>query len=220
MENNYIDKIYENVRSKILSEDYKAGYKLSENVLAEEYECSRTPIREVFQRLANDGLVVIKPKSGTYVQHGTKKEYVEIMQVRAYLEALAFHLCLSKMTDREISQLEKIKQRMDALIKTEPINMMRYAENHYAFHLHIVKSARNDLLLTNFERLNLKSSYLFYQVMDREVGEHSQDEHEQIVRFLKSREPKGIQFMRDHMLLKIKRMYGDSVLLDTDFSSV
>lgn len=214
MARNDIDTIYENVRNRILTEEYQAGQKLSENTLADEYGCSRTPIREVFQRLANDGLVVIKPKSGTYVQHGTKEEYIQLMQVRAYLESLTFHLCLDKMTEREVKQLEKTKQGMDMLITTEPINMMKYAKLHYAFHLHIVECSRNDLLIHNFERLNLKTSYLFYQFMDKENGERSQDEYEQIVTYLKNRDPRGIRYMRDHMLQKSTRMYGDTLIIE------
>lgn len=208
MPNNDINTIYESIRGKILTESYRSGHKLSENTLAEEYGCSRTPIREIFQRLANDGLVVIKPKSGTYVRHETKKEYVELMQVRAYLEALAFHLCIHKITERELKQLEKIKKDMDLLVEVIPINMMKYAKLHYKFHHHIIRSSKNDLLLNNFERLNLKTSYLFYQVMDESTGRISQDEHQLIITYLKDRDERGINYMKEHMFQKLERMFG------------
>jgi len=211
MPNNDINTIYESIREKILTESYISGHKLSENTLAEEYGCSRTPIREIFQRLANDGLVVIKPKSGTYVRHETKKEYVELMQVRAYLEALAFHLCIYKITDRELKQLEKIKKDMDLLVEVVPINMMKYGKLHYKFHHHIIRSSKNELLANNFQRLNLKTSYLFYQVMDETTGKISQDEHELILTYLKERDERGIDYMKEHMFQKLERMFGKAI---------
>lgn len=211
MPKNDIDMIYESIREKILTETYRAGHKLSENTIAEEFGCSRTPIREILQRLSNDGLVVIKPKSGTYVRHETKKECIELLQVRAYLEALAFHLCIQRITDRQIKQLEKIEREMDSLVEAVPIDMMKYAKLHYQFHHHIVKSSKNELLLNNFERLNLRYSYLFFQVMDESTGRLSQDEHELIVTYLKNRDERGIDFMKKHMFQKLERMFGKSV---------
>ena len=89
-----IETVYQAIRTKILTDIYPGGQKLSEIQLAREYEFSRTPIREILQRLQNDGLIVIKPKSGTYVKNETTKEFVELMQVRASLERLAFSLVL------------------------------------------------------------------------------------------------------------------------------
>lgn len=202
MEDYSSEQIYRDLRAKILNETLRAGHKLSENVLARNYGCSRTPIREVFKRLENDGFVVIKPKSGTYVRRDTRKEMIELVEVRAYLEALAFHLCLHVMTDSEFRKLAAVKLEMDKLVRQVPIDMMRFAQIHYNFHHLIVKAAKNELLLRYFERLNLKSSYLFYERMDERTGQVTQEEHELILRYLKEKNPRGIEFMKDHLQRK------------------
>lgn len=202
MDENSLQVIYNELRSKILNERYPSGYKLSENVLANEYGCSRTPIREALKRLQSDGFVVIKPKSGTYVRKETRKELIELIEVRAYLEALAVHLCLKHMTKREYKKVEKLKKEMDKLIEEIPINMIRFAQFHYDFHHTIVKSAKNELLLRHFERLNIKSSYLFYQRMDRSEGLKTEEEHELILKFLREKDPRGIDFMKNHLFNK------------------
>ena len=200
-ENNY-EQIYKDLRAKILNETLRAGHKLSENILAKEYGCSRTPIREVFKRLGNDGFVVIKPKSGTYVRRETQKELVELVEVRAYLEALAFQLCLQTMTEYEYRRLEKIKQEMDKLVQQVPIDMIRFAQIHYNFHHLIVKAARNEMLIRYFERLNLKSSYMFYERMDECTSKVTEQEHELILKYIREKDPKGIEYMKDHVLKK------------------
>ena len=202
---NTVDKIYDTIRAKILTDEYRAGQKISENTLAEEYRCSRTPIREVLKRLEGDGLVVVKPKSGTYVKYETAEDFTELMQVRAYLESLAVNLCLGKITDREIKNLKKTKRTMDALIENSPIDMMRFAAEHYDFHLQIVRVAGNDLLERLFERLNLRSSHMFYHLMTHDSGLMTQNEHKHIVKYLRSGDPAGEEFMKMHLLNKIKR---------------
>lgn len=202
MDDNNYEHIYKDLRAKILNETLRANYKLSENILAKEYGCSRTPIREVFKRLENDGFVVVKPKSGTYVRRDTQKELVELVEVRAYLEALAFQLCLQTMTEYEYRKLEKIKLEMDKLVGEVPMDIMRFAQVHYNFHHLIIKASRNELLLRYFERLNLKSSYLFYERMDERTANVTELEHEIILQYLREKNPMGIEFMKNHLLKK------------------
>jgi DNA-binding GntR family transcriptional regulator len=202
MDDNSYEHIYKDLRAKILNETLRANYKLSENILAKEYGCSRTPIREVFKRLENDGFVVVKPKSGTYVRRDTQKELVELVEVRAYLEALAFQLCLQTMTEYEYRRLEKIKLEMDKLVGEVPMDIMRFAQVHYNFHHLIIKASRNELLLRYFERLNLKSSYLFYERMDERTANVTELEHERILQYLREKNPMGIEFMKNHLLKK------------------
>lgn len=202
MDESNVSLIYREIRSKILDETYPVGHKLTENILASEYGCSRTPIREAFKRLESDGFVQTKPKSGTYVRRDTKKELIELIQVRAYLESLAFHLCLKTITDRELLKLEKMKEEMDLLVQDIPINMLRFARVHYDFHHTIVKASRNVLLIRFFERLNLRSSYLFFDHMNQQEGHKTEEEHDLILTYLRNKDPKGIDYMKNHLFRK------------------
>ncbi len=210
---NLIEDIYHNLRARILTEKIYPGQKISEITLAGEYECSRTPVREALKRLEDDGLVIIKPKSGTYVKNETAKDFIELMQVRGSLESLAFHLALEKVAARDINQLEKIIGNLDRLIAEEPINMMEFARLHYDFHYTLIKLSGNDLLLRHFERLNLRSSHMFYEMMDKNRAVNTQNEHKIIIRMLKNNDKSGIDFIRNHLDRKIKRFLdsGNSV---------
>jgi len=94
---------------------------------------------------------------------------------------------------------------MDALIENSPIDMMRFAAEHYDFHLQIVRVAGNDLLERLFERLNLRSSHMFYHLMTHDSGLMTQNEHKHIVKYLRNGDPAGEEFMKMHLLNKIKR---------------
>ena len=206
--NKRLELIYQNIRSKILTDEYRAGKKLSEIQLSKEYDCSRTPIREILQRLEHDGLILIKPKSGTYVKNETTKDFVELMQVRAALERQAFSLAVTNLGLKEFNRLEKLKKEMDLLVEKEPIDMMKYAKIHYQFHLQLVLGSQNGLLIQFFERLNLRSSHMFYTSMDKNLGIHSQKEHQMIIDYIKNRDPEGPAFIQSHLEKKIERYTG------------
>ena len=208
---NLIENIYQDLRSKILTDTIYPGRKISETALAAEYECSRTPIRETLKRLEDDGLVIIKPKSGTYVKNETPEDFVELMHLRAVLERLAFTLALDKATDKEISRLDKIISDLDNLIADEPIDMMRFARIHYRFHHTLVELSGNSLLLRHFERLNLRSSHMFYQMMDKTLAIITQDEHKKIIELLKNRDGAGADYIENHLERKIKRFLDKNV---------
>lgn len=66
--NQLIDSIYNHLKRQIRQGLLPNGAKLSENTLAKEFSCSRTPVREALKRLEQDGFVVIIAHSGSYVK--------------------------------------------------------------------------------------------------------------------------------------------------------
>jgi DNA-binding transcriptional regulator YhcF (GntR family) len=102
-----LDGIYLDIRRRILTRSLYPGQKLSENTLARKHGVSRTPIREVLKRLERDGLVRIKPKSGTYVQQWSTRKIIELYQVRTYLECLAYRLALERASNADVTRLAR-----------------------------------------------------------------------------------------------------------------
>ncbi|WP_262983300.1 GntR family transcriptional regulator [Paracoccus mutanolyticus] len=50
----------------MVNAEFEFGENLSEEILAQAFEVSRTPVREALNLLQVEGLVVIVPKSGTF----------------------------------------------------------------------------------------------------------------------------------------------------------
>lgn len=59
--------IYTQLRDRIVSVALEPGAALSEARIAEGFGVSRTPVREAFQRLAEDGFLDVIPQVGTFV---------------------------------------------------------------------------------------------------------------------------------------------------------
>ena len=71
---------------------------LRQEQLSEQYQVSRTPVREALRRLAALGLVQFIPNRGVRVRTLSRDELREAFLVRAELESLATELATPKMT--------------------------------------------------------------------------------------------------------------------------
>jgi DNA-binding GntR family transcriptional regulator len=80
------------IRKKILSGQYEPGERLLEERLTEELSISRPPLREAFRTLENEGLIVTRPRRGSFVSTLTDKDVYEILTFRSVLERMAFEL--------------------------------------------------------------------------------------------------------------------------------
>lgn len=196
-----IEEMYDELKSKILNGTLLPGTKLSENGLSSDFHCSRTPVREALKRLEQESFVVILPHSGTYVKSPTLREYQEMTEIRAYLEALAFSLAIERKADCTV--LAQILKEMDDLVQDPPFDVVAFGEKHYRFHRQMVVMSGNPLLLQAFERLNLNAnSLLFYQSMTKESFTITQEEHHKILSALETGNAKMESFVLNHLWRK------------------
>jgi DNA-binding GntR family transcriptional regulator len=205
-----IDTIYQSLRNKILQENLEKGEKLSENTLAQEFECSRTPVREALKRLEQDGFIVILPHSGSYVKDSTINDYQQLTEVRAYLEALAIRLdCDSKVSTQE---LDDLLDQMDRIGESSNVDMQLFTTLHYRFHLTLVHLAKNALLDQMWGRLNLNESALMsYQGLSKSGIKKTQTEHRRLTQAIKTGNAKdGEKFMLSHLWRKREQFRAEA----------
>ncbi|HHV64987.1 MAG TPA: GntR family transcriptional regulator [Peptococcaceae bacterium] len=111
------DYIYNDIKEAITYLEYEPGEKLSEMQLAQKYGVSRSPVREALARLERDGLVVIKPQSGTTVSEISFKRAEDMNEIRRLLEPHAAKIAASVITDEQLQELER---RLAKLAELEP----------------------------------------------------------------------------------------------------
>ena len=83
----------------------KAGERLREVELAEQFGVSRTPVREALQEMAGIGLVELKPNCGAVVASFGLREIEEIYGVRALLESEATRLACPRLRACDVDLL-------------------------------------------------------------------------------------------------------------------
>ena len=80
------DNIYRAIRHSILTCEYGPGQDLREQVLAEFYHVSRSPIRDSLLRLEHENLVTVLPRQGYRVKDVCPADVEEIYGLRLVIE--------------------------------------------------------------------------------------------------------------------------------------
>src|SRR3954468_16294282 len=93
------DRAYVALRDLIVTLRLAPGAAQREDALMRDLGLGRTPLREAVKRLALEGLVEVRPRSGTFVTAVQAADIVHIAEVRAELEAQAARLAAGRMDD-------------------------------------------------------------------------------------------------------------------------
>ncbi|MBB3772709.1 DNA-binding GntR family transcriptional regulator [Angulomicrobium tetraedrale] len=82
-----VDQLYATLRGAIIDNDLSPGARISETEIAQHYGVSRQPVREAFIKLANEGLLEIRPQRGTFVAKISRPAVMDARFVREAVEA-------------------------------------------------------------------------------------------------------------------------------------
>lgn len=130
---------YEILRTKILRLELKPGEALSEKQLAESMNVSRTPIREAFIKLSEEGLVEIYPQYGTFVSLINLRAVAEAHFVREALECAIVREA-AKQEDKTL--VLNLKQSISDQRKAgEAQDYQAFFELDEAFHKNLSRAA-------------------------------------------------------------------------------
>ncbi|WP_432264413.1 GntR family transcriptional regulator [Arthrobacter crystallopoietes] len=206
------EPLLDKVRTLILGGDFPPGAPVSEVFLAQEFDVSRTPIREALKQLQHEGLVEIRPKVGTFVREPTRREIVELFQLKESFEGLAAGLLARRGKVREISILERNVEESDEAAAEQDVE--RYAELVHEFHHTIITGADNSKLAEHYERLMNQLAY--HRLVLRTAGHpgrisSSTSEHRTVLAMIKDKDHFGAEAaMRNHVYASSREVLTDS----------
>ena len=82
------DSMYQTLAGEILRFRWKPGEQLSEHDLCQRFSLSRTPVRSLLQRLQENGLIQIIPRSGSRVTRLNMKVIKQLIYERVAVESM------------------------------------------------------------------------------------------------------------------------------------
>jgi holo-ACP synthase len=118
------EKVYQRIKSDILDNKLKPGEKLIEENLANEFNVSRTPVREALKQLDQDGLITYYPRRGSVVSQISMKDAQELYEIREVLEGLAIRRICMEVNSHNIKLLDNIITSMDKAIESNDYSSM------------------------------------------------------------------------------------------------
>src|SRR5215510_12533994 len=115
-----VDAVYQALRQAIVSSLMKPGERLNVDELAQKLGVSLTPVRSAIQQLSNEGLVEVRPRSGTFVASLTPQDVEETFRIRCALECLAAEDAISHLGAQDFRKLKDLMKAMKKPVRTAP----------------------------------------------------------------------------------------------------
>ncbi|MDN5334078.1 MAG: hypothetical protein PWP59_1340 [Sphaerochaeta sp.] len=194
IQNSLSDQVYTMLKDQILSGQLKGGMKIPEESLAEQFGVSRTPIREAIRRLAEYGLVTIKPRSHAVVSIISPQEADDIAKVRVSLEQLAIDSIDEESYAEHVKELSRYAA--DCQYAMGIGDRATVFEQDSLFHLALVKASRNSALISICERLDAKIQQLrIAQNLPEDELSYYLGQHAQMMSMLKNGEKEACKHM-------------------------
>lgn len=145
------ENVYRRMRTDLLRGRIRPGSKLTEQWAADHYRASRTPVREACRRLAEEGLLVHRPRHGYSAPVIDSGEIGELYDVRRALETMSVRRACAAGNGRGVlTQLRKAwsgdapDPGEDAVFRDE------------AFHLGLARLAGSRVLAGMLEGINAR----------------------------------------------------------------
>lgn len=124
--------VYETLRERIIAGDLAPGETLVEAQLAKEFGLSRSPVREAFRQLGQDGLVITMPNAATTATSMDEFDIDQIFEMRDLLESsLIAHAAVDR-TESELEDCELLLAQMP--VYAAKADIRKYAEIDAQFH--------------------------------------------------------------------------------------
>lgn len=146
-----IEKIYDIIKEKIITMEYKPGVALPEQATAEQFKISRTPIREVFRTLNNDGFVEIIPNKGAFVKEISQKYIEDMYSIREVLEGVCARRAAILSTKSDLEKLENFLEEEKELYSSGDIEQASLKGG--LFHEMIVNLCDNKIIQQNMANI-------------------------------------------------------------------
>jgi len=191
---------YDTLKEFLLSSDLDASQKLDERALAQRLGISRTPLREAIQKLALEGFLKVEPRRGVFVNYRSKEEIVEILYVRAALEAMAARLTVRYVTPEDIESLREIFIPFHEDTVEEQVQEFSLANVH--FHEKALELSRCSKIVEMASNIQDQMRMVrIYTMRSGGRAENSLAEHLQIIDALEQKNADlAAKRMREHIL--------------------
>jgi DNA-binding GntR family transcriptional regulator len=147
---NLNERVYDELRTRILTRQEPAGAKLSLHALADEIGVSRSPVHHALTRLVSEGLLTVQPRRGYFVSPVTARAVAEGYDVRLALELLAAERSVEKVDETHLERFAELLETTDAAISHE-----QWDAANASFHEHQIDLAGNALLSRFYRELSV-----------------------------------------------------------------
>ena len=205
------DDLYNDLKRQILTMELEPGSSLDETRLSEEYEISRTPLRDVFRRLAGEGYLNIVNNRGASVSPMDHKTLRNFFMTAPMLYAAIGRLAAENAKSAQVDAMQKAQDEFrEAAVKYDGKGLIYWNDQ---FHTVMGDMADNLYLKPSYERLlidHARISQTFYSLKLENFEsnlEEAAGHHDEMLSCIKEGNPEGmVALIKQHWALSHEQM--------------
>jgi GntR family transcriptional regulator, rspAB operon transcriptional repressor len=191
-------QLYRLLRDRIVRGDIAPGARISETEIAGTYSVSRQPVREAFIKLAEEGLVGVRPQRGTYVSLISVPAVMTARFIREAVEADVVHRVAETADAAGLALLDAQIAAQRALGREAPgTDFMRLDEE---FHRTLAELAGQAAVADHLEQLKTEMNRVRHISAGRFARDRLVAQHAEVVEGIRARDPARAEAaMRGHL---------------------
>lgn len=205
------ENLYSDLKRQILTMELEPGTSLDETTLSEEYQISRTPLRDVFRRLAGEGYLEIVSNRGASVASMNHKTLRNFFLTAPMLYAAVGRLAAMNATPKQIESMRAAQREFrNAALRQDSESLIYWNDR---FHTLMGEMAANPYLKPSYERLlidHARISQTFYRPRDPHMTENMQqalDQHDAMIECIANGQSDAmVELIREHWELSRSHM--------------
>lgn len=194
------EEIMRLLKEDILSLKLKPGTILSETTLAERFQLSRTPLRDVLKQLSLESYIDVYPKKGNFVSPIDLDSVEQMIYLRSALEKEILKDLASRLSLKDTRELKDILDEQKALIEDEEATDQFLALDDQ-FHRTLFRVAGREFLWNLIQQFNVH--YVRYRKLHMlERGKLLQiwEEHQSMLEHIASKNVEAMDTLVRHHL--------------------
>ena len=199
-------RLYEELKRRILTLELEPGAYLDETSLSTEFGLSRTPLREIFRRLAGEGYIQIKDNRGTIVSPMSHKTMRDFFLTAPMIYSAIARLAAKNATREQFERLVVAQGRFREAVRSGATEDTIFWNDQ--FHLIMGEMADNQYLMPSLQRLLIDHARVA-QTIWRVISDDNQrrtetevQQHDAMIATIEARDPEGAAALAlDHWAL-------------------
>jgi DNA-binding GntR family transcriptional regulator len=198
--------VYNRLKQQILSLELAPGTSLSEKETSAVFQMSRTPIRESFVRLAQEGLVLVLPQRGTQVSLIDPELVEEGRFMREQLEKAVIRLACEHFPEEMLTALDTNLAMQKVII--DKLDNQQMFELDNAFHRTLFEGCRKLETWNVIQQMNahLNRSRMLWLSADQHWNP-LYEQHKEMIEAIRKQDPgQAESVMKKHLNLSLSNM--------------
>lgn len=152
------DRVYEAIYAAVVDHRLMPGSRLREEELAETFAVSRTLVRQALHKLAQDGIITLRPNRGAMVPEPTRRDGEHVFDARRVVECEVARRLAGKLSVEELASLRRL---VEAEVRATRLqNKQEAIRLSGEFHLQLAQMSGNPIFVRLLEELLPTTSLL------------------------------------------------------------